>query len=377
MNSSNLVYSSELHFVHDVDDVMSGVQEINNSSEVNDSNRLVTLGREIRLACAFLQLIAGTFGNIVSFLIMTRTAMKKTSAGVYFANIAVGDTIFLYLGLGSYIFKYFHDVAFQELHPMACKFARFTQFMSGDMSVWLLVAVTVDRFVAVVLPTKANSFCITRKARHICIGVWIAAILKNLHIFWTRGLEVYTPREGVSLTFVCGFPTYAHYRFERFVRPWIALTTLAIIPAIVILVLNICIIKALKKQSKMRREKQRPESSNQIIDRRNVRQMTRMFLAVSIEYLILVPPIYLFLIIKPYLNRQSPKFVFAQSIIYAVQYVHYSINFYLWCLSGRGFRKEVRNLLGCESQKSQRYIEMNSRTLQLSKCDRDNVGNAK
>lgn len=305
-------------------------------------SKLVETGEDIRATMAIIQLIMGTFGNVLSFIIMQRTPLRLTSAGSYFAVLAIADTLYLYIGLVSYLIDHFTDVVMQQVHPWSCKIVRFTLFTSGDASVWLLVAVTVDRFIAVVIPTKGKVVCIPRRARIVSAIVWLAAITKNLHIFWTRGYEQITKTMSTN----CGYPSKDYAYFEKYIRPWIALATLALIPGAVIFLLNVIIIWALRKQNQLHpKTKYKYSSRHQSGDKKYLTQMTAMFLGISFEYLILIPPCYILLIVRPYFdNGESPSIKFAQSIIFAIQYTHYAINFYMYCMTGKGFRKQVRHL---------------------------------
>ena len=103
----------------------------------------------LRVSFSILLLTMATIGNGLSFMIMRRKSMKNTSSGVYFSAIACLDTMVVYFGLLPLTIHYFTSVDVLTWHPWSCKILIFMLFSSGDIAIWLLVAVTVDRFIAV------------------------------------------------------------------------------------------------------------------------------------------------------------------------------------------------------------------------------------
>lgn len=75
---------------------------------------------------------------------------------------------------------------------------KFLDYSTGDAAVWIRVAFTIDRFIAVLFPLYAGRCCGRASAArgHVVFTV-AAALLKNFHIFWTCGAEYRT-------TYVCG-----------------------------------------------------------------------------------------------------------------------------------------------------------------------------
>ena len=75
---------------------------------------------------------------------MTKSSMKTSSPGVYFAAIAYLDSMVVYWGLVPFIIYYFTSVDLWTFHPWSCKIVIFMLFTSADSTIWMLVAVTVD-----------------------------------------------------------------------------------------------------------------------------------------------------------------------------------------------------------------------------------------
>ena len=58
----------------------------------------------------------------------------------------------------------------------------------SDYSVWLIVAVTCERYLVVCHPFRAGMFCGTPVARRLVLGLLLAFLGLNVHFFWTVGV---------------------------------------------------------------------------------------------------------------------------------------------------------------------------------------------
>ena len=164
----------------------------------------------LRLALAIPLLIMATVGNSLAFAVMRRRSMRNTSPGVYFAAITCADTVTVYWGAVPFLIFYFTSIDLWSYHPWSCRVVIFTLFTSADSAVWLLVAVTVDRFIAVKFPLVRKQMCTPKRAFIVACVLPSIASIKNLHLFFTRGRQVIVdaalPEEEWAVS-NCGFPT--------------------------------------------------------------------------------------------------------------------------------------------------------------------------
>jgi len=57
--------------------------------------------------------------------------------------------------------------------------------------VWLIVALTCERYLVVCHPFRAGMFCGTPVARRLVLGLLLAFLALNSHFFWTVGVVRY------------------------------------------------------------------------------------------------------------------------------------------------------------------------------------------
>lgn len=101
-------------------------------------------------------ILIGTICNTLTFLVMRRK-MHQQSTYFYMAVLAVADEIVILVGcLTFWIYAYFGQSIMFTLY--GCKFFMFVFSTALHYSVWIVVIMTIERFIAVALPLQVNSF---------------------------------------------------------------------------------------------------------------------------------------------------------------------------------------------------------------------------
>lgn len=304
-------------------------------------------------------LLIGVVGNILTLLVMTRRRMRGSSTCVYLSAIAVADSLALLFRIPPEFFEAAGIVIFKDLSRWTCKVEKFSFYTASDVAIWILVAFTVDRLIAVALPLIKYNVCPPRRAASICVMVVVVAIGKNLHVFWTRGVV----KLSDGHVMVCGRPEPYTY-FEQHVRPWLAFVLVSALPFIVISVCNCLIIYALLRAHRQRTvalqrsatmtDNDKPEDTSAqaqpMQSRRAVfTQTSLMCIAASLAFVICVTPS-----IVLTMGRHSWKFAggvtqtvyFAsRAVVHQLSCLNHAVNFFLYCITGQRFRTELMALM--------------------------------
>lgn len=109
-------------------------------------------------------IIAGTIGNVLSVIVFLRTKLKKLSSSYYLTFLAIFDTGFLWCYFLEWLNIYDIDLYKQNGF---CQLYSWVYNTCSVISVWLIVAFTVERFMAVIYPLKRQSIYTVRRAKCI------------------------------------------------------------------------------------------------------------------------------------------------------------------------------------------------------------------
>ncbi|XP_051261571.1 chemerin-like receptor 1 [Dicentrarchus labrax] len=130
-----------------------------------------------------LAFVFGVLGNGVVIWV-TGFKMKKTVNTVWFLNLAIADflfTAFLPLSV-TYLASNFH----WPFGNFMCKLNSTISFLNIFASVYILVVISVDRYVSVVWPVWAQNHRNVRKASFVSLGVWVLALILSAPYFFFR-----------------------------------------------------------------------------------------------------------------------------------------------------------------------------------------------
>lgn len=316
--------------------------------------------------------VFGLIGNLLILIVMGRRKFHGSTTSVYLRIMALADMSVLVFGMLPEFLENSHVVTFKEIHPIACKLEKFIHYSTGDTAIWILVAFTIDRFVAVCFPLDKTEVCKPRRAKMYCLGLLLVACIKNAHVFWTRGLEHSKGENGTLVVKSnCGRPTPEYKYFEKYVRPWIAFSLVTALPFIIILLCNICIIRTLIQAKKLHSSQQVQTNKE-----KTYMQMTVMCLSASFAFLLCIAPSIVILIGKPYWAKERNRaYDIAKAVNNELVFVNHSINFVLYCITGERFRRELIGLCRKEKRKSFMFyssqdVSCDSRTTLYKVCTR-------
>nr|XP_023407158.1 cysteinyl leukotriene receptor 1 [Loxodonta africana] len=121
--------------------------------------------------------IVGFFGNGFVLYVLIKTYHEKSAFQVYMINLAVADLLCvctLPLRVVYYVHKgiwFFGD--------FLCRLSTYALYVNLYCSIFFMTAMSFFRCVAIVFPVQNINLVTQKKARFVCIGIWIFVILTS------------------------------------------------------------------------------------------------------------------------------------------------------------------------------------------------------
>ncbi|XP_059836462.1 probable G-protein coupled receptor 139 [Hypanus sabinus] len=273
----------------------------------------------------------GLSGRITSFLV----SMALADLVVVLTSVVLNRIIGVYFPAG-----------FLSITPL-CKLKTFLVYSAKDISVWLTVAFTFDRFVAICCRKIRNNFCI-EKAEAVISIVFVLSCLRNIP--WCFALE--------PLFFVDSTPWYCVFKLNYYSSaPWRAFSFLnhiltPFVPLILILFFNVLTVRHIAVASRIRKAllgKKIGEAENDS-EVENRRKSVILLLSISGSSILLWMTFvvhYLYLRIANvynYTGNDDPVYIL-QEAGYMLLLLSCCINTFIYTVTQARFRKELKNLL--------------------------------
>ena len=288
--------------------------------------------------------LLGTVGNVLAFCVLIRRRMRAKSVYFYLAVLACADTSVLYVSAFKAWIRFLTGFELMHISSVSCKLSIFLILCSQHVSAWMVVFLTVDRFLSIWCPFFASWFCTLTRARVMTLVLVCVISAYNVHVFWTFQL---IPGKTLNTRPMCTIEKVNpfHYIFD-----YIKTVTYCLLPSCLVFILNTCIIYKVSQrkndiESAFQGKVERGASmyTNKVSFRKN--RVTTMLLVISFVWLFLTTPYGILSISRSQFSNYSPSLIkFIITITFLLFYLNHSVNFYLYCLTGQKIRTEFCDL---------------------------------
>ncbi|KAL3117176.1 hypothetical protein niasHT_007579 [Heterodera trifolii] len=131
--------------------------------------------------------IVGAVMNSISLFIFSRPASRKRSINILLCGLSASDLALCLLALPVFSMsqlEYFVPALPPAFTSHLLVFCYPVTLMAQTMSVWILVGITVDRFIAVCYPFTVRIHCTVRRAQLTIVAILVFSVCYNLIRFW-------------------------------------------------------------------------------------------------------------------------------------------------------------------------------------------------
>ncbi|XP_018335386.1 somatostatin receptor type 4-like isoform X2 [Agrilus planipennis] len=342
------------------------VPPMNDSNHPNDP----TLSNELHEIEIFefyytpILIFLGTIGNALSVYVFFKTKLKKLSSSYYLSALAISDSAFLLSLLVVWLSFVRVDIFNKDI---ICQTIVYLTTFTSFLSIWLVAAFTVERFVAVRYPLLRQSVCTTSRAK-LMIGIMVVASMMIYSPYLVFAKPVLVPETGRVICMIDN-----KWQFAAGVYNYVDTVLTFVLPVTTIVVLNGCISRTIWQLARVRRTMtthgvtvqsggvagngrargRRPGTfvrNNRLTSSQSTQnKVTKMLLFVSTICLCFNLPSYVLRILTYVLENkvleENNHFKVLMQFSLILSYTNYGINFALYCISGQNFRKALRSVL--------------------------------
>ncbi|XP_060569309.1 FMRFamide peptide receptor frpr-18-like [Ruditapes philippinarum] len=299
--------------------------------------------------------LVGIIGNVLSFLVMKTKTLRRKTYSHYLCALAVLDTFTLIFRQVESVDEYFVSYRktkgiFQNFDDGSCKLYNFLAHVITLMCSWLVVFMAVERVVAVRYPFKRVYFRReTGAGVAICILFVVVCLTQSFRLFMIEHI-VYDEQNNIHDCLASDMYIEIYTSLDVYFFLW---ALVFVLPVVLITVCNITVICHIIRVRKDLRMKD--DYLTYKVDRARWRRnrSTVMLLIVTFLYIITLLPLFtLSLIVDVTIKVGSIEtarntYVALRPFIdlsVSISLLNYAVNFFVYILSGKRFRYELRKL---------------------------------
>ena len=309
----------------------------------------VTVSYRIHVFLCLVFIVVGLIGNTLNIIVFSSREMRLVSSNFYLLMLAVSDSMYLICVMCSRIMISLRCLYAPEssidifnTNTFMCKLLQFFLDLQSDYSTCLIMAFTIERYIAVYRPLQFKEICTVRKARIICAVLFVTTVLcvaPHHFLFMGRpeNKDVCTILPEHETTFT------ALYIVEILI--------FRIAPVVSIVTFNILIITRVTLLTRSARNNKRASSERSRIQRRGKNmQLTVILLLVSSTYVAAILPVLIHfgiwkLVRSEFVSISEAALIISQNYTKPLYVLASAINFFLYTLSGGIFREQLSRLL--------------------------------
>ncbi len=316
----------------------------------------------------------GIVGNILSFAVLWRDRIMKRTTTFLLQVLALTDTLFLLVSL---VFQTVETISTLTGWSkwLQCHYRYIEQgiYAVGNtiqtFSVWLVLIVTTDRWIAICMPLRAPRYSTMSRMRKAVLATLILAILYNIPKYFEFELITYkypthhfhysrTTEFSRNYHYVLIYETILYFIF-RFALPIGAL-----------IFFNIRLAQSIRSSSKERAEMTNQKSADTV-------RATLTLVVIVTVFVICAAPDYALRIcrfldrfFKEETNIDVKIIRYMQPVGNMFLAINSSCNFIIYCLLGKRFRRIFCEMIGCK-----RFISTDASTTQNSDNQKTSYSN--
>ena len=227
-----------------------------------------------------------------------------------------------------------------------CKILCYFITFSQQNSAYQVLAMTTDKHIAIKWQHRAATYSTPKRGKLILLSIFFCALIYNCPYILISGLD-----GDICLSYVFG-------GIAAKVFSWTTILINGIIPFSLLIHMNYVIVQSVINSRKLFRPTAIPTVTESVSETKRQKtmksaehQLTIMLLLVTSLFLILLLPTYIRYIYFSLVKRDTPSNYANSMLLFQITYKLYTtnngINFFLYCMSCKRFRNDLKEILCC------------------------------
>lgn len=281
--------------------------------------------------------VIGILFNLLSFTYFQLSrSFHDTSMRHYLSVLSITDT----LRLSEWFFLFLLNKKVIFMNQFMCRSFLYIHITSGNISVWLLVFLSIERYIILRFPFKGKQFYTTRNSlRTLCAVILILIIVDIPYLLPNFVVGTFIDYE-LNLH-MCITNPEAIYRTYMFVNN---ILFYALIPFVILMVSNCLLISSLARQNSQLFNMLSQNDETIIINQKRERQFkekTILLISVTFFLVLTVSPRYIAQMIFVYTQHTSLFKVIILKCLFILEMLNFGINFLFYILFSKTSRNEL------------------------------------
>ncbi len=304
--------------------------------------------------------VLGYFGNTMTIIVLQHDKVK-TSNSIFLQALAIFDNMFL-----TYVTFY---VVLRSVYPytgqLECYYTHAGKYMVAYVlpfgwtvqtaTIWMVVLIAADRYIVVTKPLRSNSICTIKNAKIMALIVGVGSIIFNVPRWPHYYYVAFSNNSNTTSTFVSHlvFDTngWNEELYQKIYHITLSFLFLFIVPFTVMVFFNATLIRNLYQARLFRRELSNKSRDCPSPKKHRNRNVNTMMIIIISTFLMFELPDFVASIIGAVGKKTWHLYPYYAGIKETLLVLNSSINFYLYCVFYKRFRKVLKKILGCGTQK--------------------------
>ncbi|XP_035780121.1 allatostatin-A receptor-like [Anopheles albimanus] len=303
--------------------------------------------------------ITGLLGNAMVVLVVLSNPQMRSTTNLLIINLAIADLLFVVFCIPFTATDYVLDS--WPFGDLWCKIVQYLIVVTAHASIYTLVLMSLDRFLAVVHPIASMVIRTERNTVLAITVLWIVIITTAIPVPFAHGVSLYT--DDSYETEKCGFLENDNFSWAAFHIAFFLSSY--VVPLILISVLYMWMLSRLWRSSVGGRSAE---------SKKGKKRVTRLVVIVVAAFASLWCPIQVILLLKSIdaFETVSPFHLSLQIISHVLAYTSSCINPLLYAFLSENFRKAFRKIVYCgpgsRRHGSQRHMPLPTKTTRTGSC---------